>query len=241
VGGASRLASELRQQFLRGRAEPASVRLGAPEGADAYVHVLAGDPSDGDVDLLRRARRARVPPIAVVLGTPGSVAAIPYVLATDVVWVSSGDVFPLETIARVLSARLGEHGAPLAARVPLLHGPVCERLLESFSRRNGFVAGIGRAGLPVLALNEVRLVIRLAQAHGAVDVGEQVPELAATLGTGFGLRALARELQSFLPGAAWAVRCGVAYGGTRALGEMARLRFAFAATPPRASASPAAP
>jgi hypothetical protein len=241
VGGASELAPELRQQFLRGHAEPDAVRLGGPERADAYVHVLVGEPGSEDIELLRRARRARVPVVAVVQGTPGSLAAIPYVLATDVVWVAPGEAFPLEQIARVLAVRLGEHGAPLAARVPLLHGPVCERLLESFSRRNGLVAGIGRAGPAVLALNEVRLVIGLAQAYGAGDPGERVPELAATLGAAIGLRALARQLQADLPGAAWAVRSGVAYGGTRALGEAARLRFALAATPPRASASPAAP
>ncbi|HEX4324332.1 MAG TPA: hypothetical protein VHZ77_06840 [Gaiellaceae bacterium] len=241
VGGASGLASELRQQFLRGRAEPGSVRLGRPEGADAYVHVLAGEPADEDVELLRRARRARVPAIAVVRGPARSMATIPYVLATDVVWVAAGEAFPLETIARVLAARLGERGAPLAARVPLLHGPVCERLLESFSRTNGLVGGIGRAGLPVLALNQVRLVIRLAQAYGVGDLDERIPELAATLGAGFGLRALARELAAVVPGAEWAVRCGVAYAGTRALGEAARLRFGLAVTPPRASASPAAP
>jgi hypothetical protein len=37
------------------------------------------------------------------------------------------------------------------------------------------------------------------------------------------------------------VRGGVAYGGTRVVGDAARLRFALAATPPRAAASPAAP
>lgn len=241
VGGASELAPELRQQFLRGRAEPDAVRLGRPEGADAYVHVLAGEPRDDDVELLRRASRARVPAIAVARGSARSTAAIPYVLATDVVRVAAGEAFPLETIAGVLAARLGERGAPLAARVPLLHAPVCERLLESFSRRNGLVAGIGRAGRPVLALNEIRLVIRLAQAYGVDRIDEWGPELAATLGAGFALRAFARELIELVPGAGWAVRCGVAYGGTRALGEAARLRFALTAKPPRASVSPAAP
>ncbi len=41
VGGASEHAHLLRQQLLRGRAEPGAVRLGGPEGAAAYVHVLA--------------------------------------------------------------------------------------------------------------------------------------------------------------------------------------------------------
>ena len=267
VGGASDLAPELRQQFLRGRAEPDAVRLGGPEGAEAYLHVLVGEPDDADVRLLRRASRARVPVIAVVRGSaPRSIAPVPYVLATDVVWVAACEPFPLETIARVLATRLGERGAPLAARVPLLHRPVCERLLELFSRRNGLSAGIARADLPLLALNEVRLVIRLAQAYGADDLGERVPELAATLGAGFGLRALARELLTLVPGAdatggrglsagsrrlrrrrfqrmagGWAVRSGVAYAGTRALGEAARLRLELASTPPRAATSSAAP
>ena len=61
---------------------------------------------------------------------------IPYVLATDVVWVGAGEAFPLEAIARAIAARLGEHGAPLAARVPLLRGAVVsEQLVASFARQ----------------------------------------------------------------------------------------------------------
>ena len=78
--------------------------------------------------------------VAVVRGSATGLATIPYVLATDIVRVEVGEAFPLEAIARALAARLGERGAPLAARVPLLHDPVCERLVESFSRRNGLFA-----------------------------------------------------------------------------------------------------
>jgi uncharacterized protein (DUF697 family) len=240
VDGATDLAPELRQQFLRGRAEPDAVRLGGPEGAAAYVHVFAGEPAAADVIALRRARLARVPTIAVVQG-PRPTVTIPYVLATDVVWSAAGQPLPLETIARALAARLGERGAPLAARVPLLRGPVCEHLVESFSRRNGLAAAAVSADLPVLALNQVRLVLRLAQAHGWNGLGERGPELVVTAGAAFGLRALARELLERAPTAGWAVRGAVAYGGTRVLGDAARLRFALGATPQRAAASPAAP
>ena len=78
----------------------------------------------------------------------------------------------------------------------------------------------------MLALNEFRLVLRLAQAYGAADdPPERLPELAATLGAGFGLRALARQALCLVPGAGWPVKVAVAYAGTRALGEAARLRF----------------
>jgi uncharacterized protein (DUF697 family) len=243
VGGADGLAPVLRQQFLRGRAEPASVRLGDPEGADAYVHVIAGEPHDGDVAVLRRARRARVPVVVVAVGFAER-AAIPYVLATGVVRVGAGRPFPLQSIVDTVAAGLREDGGPLAARVPLLREPVCDQLVSSFARKNGMLATatwIPGADLPVLTLNQLRLVLRLAQAHGADDARELVPELAATLGAGFGLRAFAREALDLVPGAGWAVKGVVAYAGTRALGEAARLRFAPASTPPRAAASPAAP
>ncbi|HJQ74347.1 MAG TPA: hypothetical protein VJ814_05645 [Gaiellaceae bacterium] len=244
VGGASELAPVLRQQFLRGRADPGAVLLGGPEGADAYVHVLAGAPADEDVEALRRARKARVPAIAVLVGVSEADGAIPYVLATDVVPVAGGGDFRLDAIARAIAARLDEDGAPLAARVPLLREPVCERLVSAFARKNGLVAAavwIPGADLPVLALNELRLVLRLAQVYGVDDVRERLPELAATLGAGFGLRALARELLDLVPGAGWALKGAVAYGGTRALGEAACRRFAAAATQPRGAGVPVVP
>lgn len=244
AGGADELAPELRQQLLRGPAEPGAVRLGDPEGADVYVHVLAAAPGDEDVRILRRAWRARVPAIAVAVGCADA-TAIPYVLATDVVWVGAGRPFPLEAIADAIAARLGEHGAPLAARVPLLREAVSDQLVASFARKNGIVAAAvwtPGADLPLLALNEVRLLLRLAQAHGAaVDVRDRLPEVAATIGAGFGLRALARELLDLVPGAGWVLKAAVAYGGTRALGQSARLRFALAPTPPRGAASRDAP
>ena len=143
-------------------------------------------------------------------------------LATDVVWVAAGEAFPLETIARVLAARLGEQGAPLAARVPLLRGLSAS---ASSSRSRAGTASLplrSGAELPVLALNQVRLVLRLAQAHGWSGLGERWPELVVTAGAAFGLRALARELLARAPGAGWAVRGAVAYAGTRALGDAAR-------------------
>jgi uncharacterized protein (DUF697 family) len=93
------------------------------------------------------------------------------------------------------------------------------------------------ADLPFLALNELRLVLRLAQAYGADgDVRDRLPELAATIGAGFGLRALARELLDLVPGAGWALKGAIAYGGTRALGEAARVRFELATQQPGGAA-----
>jgi uncharacterized protein (DUF697 family) len=244
VGGAGEHAHLLRQQLLRGGAEREAVRLGGPEGATAYVHVLEGELDDEDVSVLRRARRATAAALAVAVGFPDD-TTIPYVLATDVVRVGSGQAFPLEAIAQAIAARLGEHGAPLAARVPLLREAVSVQLVASFARKNGMLAAaswIRGADLPLLALNQLRLVLRLAQAHGAPgEVGDRLPELGAVLAAGFGLRALARELLGLSPGAGWALKAAIAYSGTRAVGEAARLRFELASTPRPAEAARAAP
>ena len=244
IGGASVLAPVLQQQFFRGGADRGAVRTGGPEGADAYIHVLAGELGPEDVAVLRRAAQAGVPVIAVALGSRAGDFRIPYVLATDAVWAGSRQSFPLEAIARAIAARLGEDGAPLAARVPLLREAVCDALIESFARKNALVAAavwIPGADLPVLALNEFRLALRLAQAYGEYRGLELLPELAATLGAGFGLRALARELLDLVPVAGWALKGVVAYGGTRALGEAARRRFELAPRRPRDAAARAEP
>lgn len=244
VGGARELTPALRQQLLHGPAEPGAVRLGEPRRASVYVHVLTGEPGVDDLRALRRAARERVPVVAVAVGAGPGAPAIPYVLATDVVRTDAGRDFPLEAIAQTIAARLGERGAPLAARVPILREAVCERLVASFARRNAIVAAaawLPGADFPLLALNQLRLVLRLAQAHGAAAPRERLPELAATLGAGFGLRALARELLDRVPGAAWLLDGAVAYAGTRVLGEAARLRFELEPMPRRAAAGRAAP
>jgi uncharacterized protein (DUF697 family) len=225
VGGAAELAPVLRQQFFRGAPDPGAVRLGDPEGADVYVHVLASAPSQEDEAVLRRARRAHVPIVAVVAGAAGD-AAIPYVYATDVV--RAAESFPLEEIARTIAARLGERGAPLAGRVPLLRREVGKHLVESFARRNGLLAAAVWApgdDLPVLTLNELRLVLRLAQAYGEDSGRERLPEILTTLGVAFGLRAGARDVLDRVPLGGWVVNSAIAYGGTLALGRAARRRF----------------
>ena len=244
VGGAREFAPLLRQQLRRGGAAPAAVRLGKPQGARVYVHVVSSVPDDADLAVLRCARRAAVPVIAVAVGLADD-PTIPYVPATDVVWVRAGDAFPLEAIAQTIAARLGEQGGPLAARVPLLREAVSEQLVASFARKNGLVAAaswIRRPDLPPLALNEFRLVLRLAQTHGvAGDALDRLPELAATLGAGFGLRTLARGLRASVPRADWVLKATIAYAGTRAVGEAARMRFALAPTQPQGEVGHAAP
>jgi uncharacterized protein (DUF697 family) len=221
------LAEQLQKELVRGGSS-AAVRVRMPvEDAAALVRVLAGAPTAEDETELRAAKRARVPVVAVQTGT--GTFDVPYVLATDVVVVPPGSGFPVEEIARALAQRLEERGPGLAARLPVLREPVCDELIESFSRKNGllgvaiFVRG---ADLPVLTLNQLRLVLRIASAHGVEIDQQRLPEVLGTIAAGFGFRAVARQALGALPLAGWVVKGAVAYAGTRALGEAAVRYFA---------------
>lgn len=220
LGGAGEIARTLERALTRG-GDSSAVRVGAPQGAAVYVHIATGD----DEGALRAARRARVPIVAVAFDDE----PLPYVLATDIVRVGPGERLPVDRIAAVVAARLGEAGAPLAGRLPVLRGAVCDRIVTSFARKNGIVGAavfVPGADLPILALNQVRMLLLLDQAYGLeLDPRERLPEILAVVGAGLGLRTVARELLDVVPVAGWAVKGGIAYAGTRALGEAAVRRL----------------
>ena len=78
----------------------------------------------------------------------------------------------------------------------------------------------------VLTLSQVRLVMRIALAHGREIDRSRATEVLGVVGAGYGFRAVAREGLSLLPVAGWAVKGAIAFSGTMAVGEAARRVFA---------------
>jgi uncharacterized protein (DUF697 family) len=242
VGGARELARALARELGRDAAPGAVVEGGAPAHAAALVHVLAGEPSAEDEPTLREANRARTP-VVCVLADPAAEVRVPYVLATDVVRVAPGSGFPLEEIAARVADRLGDDGPALAARVPSLRPALCAELIARASRQNAIVgaaAFVPGADLPVLTLNQLRMVLRIGLAHGVEVDAQRWPEILGVIAGGLGLRAAARQLLGVVPVAGWALKGAVAYAGTRALGEAAVRYFEARSTrQPPGAASPA--
>jgi uncharacterized protein (DUF697 family) len=216
VAGARELVPLLARELREGGDASAVVEQRAEQAA---ALVWVGPPDESE---LRAAARAGIPIVAVT-----DADTVPYVLATDLVRVPPGHGFPLEEIATAVARRLGEDGTSLAARLPVLRGPVCDELIRSFSKRNAIVSAavfIPGVDLPVLTLNQARLVLRIALAYGHEIDSSRAIELLGVVGAGFGFRAVARELLDFVPVAGWAVKGAIAYGGTKAVGEAA-VRF----------------
>ncbi len=223
VSGARELAGALRRELVRGGVASAVREQEPLDGAVAVVHVLAGEPGADDTKVMKEAARRRIPIVAVVTG-PSEVGHVPYVLDRNVVRVRAGKGFPIEEITACLARSLGESATPLAARLPVLRRAVCDELIRRLSRQNGLVGAavfVPGADLPVLTLNQLRLVLRIADAYGFEIDRERLPEVLAVVGSGLGLRAVARRSIGLVPLLGWAVKGAIAYTGTRALGEAA--------------------
>ena len=217
VAGARELVPLLARELRAGGRADAVVEQ-QTDGVVALVWVGPADEAR-----LRAASRAEVPIVAVT-----DEASVPYVLAEDLVRVPAGQGFPVEEIVAAVARSLGEKGAPLAARLPVLRPAVCKHLIAGYSRRNALVAAavfVPGVDLPVLTLNQIRLVLWIAVAYGEEIDRQRALELTGVVGAGFGFRAAARELLDFVPVAGWAVKGAVAYTGTRAIGEAAMRYF----------------
>jgi uncharacterized protein (DUF697 family) len=213
VAGARELLPIIARQLREG-GDPAAVVEGGVENAAALIWV--GPP---DEEALRAADRAGVPIVAVT-----DADEVPYVLATDLVRVPPGQGFPIDAIAQAVARKLGEDGTALAARLPSMRRAVCDELIRSFSKKNAIIAAavfIPGVDMPVLTLNQARLVLRIALAYGQEIDRERAVELLGVVGLGFGMRTVARELLDLVPVAGWAIKGAVAYAGTKAIGEAA--------------------
>jgi uncharacterized protein (DUF697 family) len=238
VGGAAEhaeaiygaLAQDAETEALRdisGRA-PTAYDL---EGANVLVYAVAGAvPTEEDEAAFELATRKRVGIVCVLFdGANGDLPKVPYVLDTDLVAVAPGQPLSVEKIAERVADRAGERSHHLAARIPALRPAVVDQIVKHFSRQNGvlgvaiFIPG---ADFPVLTLNQIRMVLRIATAHGEELDRERAFEVLSVIAAGLGFRTVARHVVGLVPGLGWAVKGGVAYGATLAVGEAAAAYFA---------------
>jgi uncharacterized protein (DUF697 family) len=241
VGGAPGTARKLHEALVAAGDEQAvrdvSGREVSPydlEGAALLLWCVEGErPNEADEHTFRLADRKDVDVICVLVGAGPEATDIPYVLATDVIRVPPGKEIPLDVVVERIAERADEKGYSLAAKLPVLRPAVCEAIVRRFSRQNGILGAaifIPGADFPVLTLNQVRMVFRIAAAYGEEIDRERAVELLAVLGAGLGFRAVARQALGVFPVAGWAVKGGIAFVATRALGEAAIAYFEHGGT-----------
>lgn len=196
------------------------------------VIILVSSPADMDSDSfgsrLAEAEAAGAPVVVVLTEAPGVQVSFPGVGPRRVVGMAPGGIPPADVLAEAVADAAGDSGVALAARLPALRDEVCRQLIHRTANQNAVVGClfiIPGADMPVMTLNEARMILRMAAAHGESVGSERALELLGVVGTGFGLRAFARQALSFMPGPGWVVKGGIAWAGTRAVGESAKAYF----------------
>ena len=83
----------------------------------------------------------------------------------------------------------------------------------------GVVAIIPGADLPLMTLNQVKMLLEMAAAYGEELSLGRVKEIAAIVGGALACRGIARQVVGVVPGAGWLVKGGIGYTGTMAMGR----------------------
>jgi len=199
---------------------------------DSDVIILVSAPAEIDSDAFRsrlsEAEAVGAPVVVVLTEAPGVQLSFPGVGPRRVVGMAPGGIPPADVLAEAIADAAGDSGVALAAKLPALRDEVCRQLVNRTARQNAVVGClfiIPGADMPVMTLNEARMILRMAAAHGENVGSERALELLGIVGAGFGLRAVARQALDFFPGPGWVVKGGIAWSGTRAVGEAAKAYF----------------
>ena len=134
-----------------------------------------------------------------------------------------------DAAAAALDRRMGEwvvaacreKRLALALSFPFVRRPLSLEAVSATSLQNagiGLVLFIPGADMPLMTLNQAKMLLRIAAAYGEPMSAARVKELAAIVAGGFACRSLARQVAGVVPGVGWAVKAGVGYAGTKAMG-----------------------
>ena len=222
-------ASELALTLTTG-GDAGAVTVGSdPGNAVVAIRLIDGEPSAAEIAILRKISRSEMGLIVVRRGE----GHVPYVLPGDIIDtddIDSEGNLPMRDLLRSIARHAGDDGPALAARLPILRAEVGRRLIAATAFANAVIGASTKmqtAQLPVLSFAQSRMVLMLGLSRGDVLPRDPKhlalaagPAVAACVGMGFGARTLVRRL----PVNGRLVRAGVAYAGTRVLGE-ARLRL----------------
>lgn len=127
-------------------------------------------------------------------------------------------------LGRWLADRVEGKRVSLAANFEFVRRAVAEEAVKSTAFQNAVIGGvvvIPGADMPLMTANQAKMVMQIAAVYGEPLGAERVKEIATVVGGAFVLRTVARQAVAFLPGFGWAIKAGIGYTGTLAIGYAA--------------------
>ncbi|MEC4175459.1 hypothetical protein VIN30_03240 [Adlercreutzia sp. R7] len=111
-----------------------------------------------------------------------------------------------------------------ALAFPFVRRPLSLDAVRATSIQNagvGVVVFIPGADMPIMTLNQAKMLLQIAAAYGQPLSAERIKELAAVVGGAFLFRNIARSAAGVVPVLGWAVKGAVGFAGTEAMGRAA--------------------
>lgn len=112
----------------------------------------------------------------------------------------------------------------LALAFPFVARPLALEAVRATSVQNagiGVVTILPGADFPIMTLNQGKMLLQIAAAYGQPMTKERATELAAAVAGGFACRAVARNVVGIVPVLGWAIKGGIGFAGTYAMGMAA--------------------
>ncbi len=204
------------------------VSIGFHASTDAVVG-LVGSGAGGLSEVLADAREQGLHTVAIgVAETHLEVAervGHPY---ADTVAALDAELAVDRELASWLVERLSGKRLALAHNFAFMRSAVAEEAVKATATQNALVGAvlfIPGADMPVMTLNQAKMLLQIAAAYGQPLGSERAKELLAVVGGGFALRTVARQALGVVPGFGWAVKGAIGYGGTIAMGKAAIAYF----------------
>lgn len=194
-------------------------------GADAVIG-LAGAGNVGLREALAGARRFRVPTVVVAVGDSSRESELAASLqqpTADVV-VKGDAADAVERMGLWLSDNVSSKKLAMAHNFAFMRRAVSEDAIRTTAMQNaliGVVTPIPGADMPLMTANQIKMLLQVAAAYGQPLNVERVKELAAVVAGGYLLRAVARQTLTVVPVLGWAIKGGIGYTGTVAMGRAA--------------------
>jgi uncharacterized protein (DUF697 family) len=206
--------------------EPGAI-LRVDSRADACI-VLVGSGSHPGATL-RELRERAIPTVVVALrDEKGALARLLGHPENDVIVGMDASEVIRGPLADWTMTRLEKLRTALGHNFEFVRRSVAKEIVKSTAWQNaaiGIVVFIPGADMPLMTLNQGKMLLQIAAAYGQSLDTERIKELGAVVAGGFLFRTFARELAGLVPGLGWAVKGGIAYSGTIAMGTAAITYF----------------
>ena len=139
----------------------------------------------------------------------------------DLVACNFGDERPLDDLGRWIVNNAPAKRVSMAADFAFLRHPLSMEITRLVALQNagvGLVFIVPGADMPVITLNQAKLVLQIASIYGQpLDYG-RIVEVAVVVAGAFGFRAIAREIAGAVPVLGVGVKGLIAYSGTLTMG-----------------------